>query len=396
MKARKQFDSAVFFRAAPYSIERDYNPPSARRHDFGRAANPRYDHYQTRFEHGSVALWNYIVDNEGRVDLYSAAQFIESHANGLFHRNPNITDSRTQKKLDHLGFETIVNLFGALSERPMQGMSLYLDALNRAMGLDDAYYRARTKNIQKFFEPANGAFLETKWEEARRQSRIAHSEKTFSDAMADAFNDPEMVTKGDFLRRKALLQFISDAYSDFVGEPRIEVKLISASPELGGYHGKDEKTGRNVIGININNFAFQKNFQTALNILMHERHHGSQQFLVDEYKAGKIGKTDANYIAARVAVANMGPYGYIQPDYIAGALAYRDQPIEVEANYAGKLAEYHAHTTYARAPNPIISVRDSHRDKAETKGYEALLDRYPGSSQPPRRNQPPGPRFDPS
>jgi hypothetical protein len=341
--------------------------------EFARANNNSYSQYQERYQHGSKQLWDEVISNQGCVDVYTAKQFVESFEKGLFSQNPNINDPKASSSLDSIGFETAVNLFESLSERPIQGMSLYLDRLNRAMGLDEDYYKERGKHVGRFFEAHNTAFIEKQWEQAKKDGTIAKTETTFSKAMSDAFNNPEMVSRGDFLRRRALLQFISDAYSTFINEPKVEVKLINGPSELGGYNAKDEKTGKQVIGININNFAFQKNFQSALNILMHERHHSSQNHLADMLHEGKIKKGDDLYVASRVAAANMKPHGYIRPDYMAGPLAYRDQPIEAEANYAGKVAEYQSHKTYATAPQPIVSIRQTSKDNIAAKGYEDLV-----------------------
>jgi hypothetical protein len=181
-----------------------------------------------------------VIKNEGKVDIYTGRQFVESFEKKLFKSNPEIRDQKAAGTMDSIGFETAVNLFESLSDRPMQGMSLYLDRLNHAMGLDKDYYRQRTKTIAEFFKPENSGFIEQKWSDAKASGLISSSEDSFHDAIADAFNHPEMVSRGDFLRRKALLQFISDSYSDYVQEPKVEVRLINGPSALGGYNAKDE------------------------------------------------------------------------------------------------------------------------------------------------------------
>jgi hypothetical protein len=89
---------------------------------------------------------------------------------------------------------------------------------------------------------------------------------------------------------------------------------------------------------------------------------------------------------------------------MSGPLAYRDQPIEAEANNAGKLAEYHAHKTYAREPEPLVSVRTKSAQNNVAQGYEDLVDEWRYGKPPmggpvlrPRggagKTPPPGPGF---
>lgn len=340
--------------------------------DYNRAASDRYRQAGPRFQHGSEELWHEVIHNEGKVDFYTAKQFLESHNNKYFQKNSYISDVRTRQPLKNLGFETIINLYDAMTERPMQDNSLYLDLLNQSIDLSKDELTEWTRPVTAFWSEQNKPFIEKKWEEAKDDGLIARSEGTFAQTMAEGFDNPQLISKGGYIRRKAILQFISDAYSDFADEDRVQIELIKGPPGLGGFHTVDERTGQHVIGININNFAFQSNFQSIMNVLNHERYHASDRMLGDQYSSGNIREGDPNYKRARIAAAAMSKHGYISGDAEAGPLAYRDQVIEVGAHHAGKLAEYHTHETYAKEPDPVIGIRGDKERQLLAQEYEEM------------------------
>ena len=340
--------------------------------EFDRAASDRYRQAGPRFNHGSAELWREVTSSQGNVDFFTARQFIESHAKKLFIQNRHITDARVEQPLKNLGFETVINLYDAMTQRPMEDNSQYLDLLNQAIELDEGELKEWAKPVVDFFSSSNTDFLEKKWEHAKRSGKIAPSEGSFSQMMSESFSNPELITKGGYLRRKAILQFISDAYSDYVGEDRPKIELINGPEGLGGFHTVDERTGQHVIGINVNNYAFQSNFQSTMNVLNHERYHASDRMLGDRYRRGEITQSDPRYKRARIAAAAMNENGYISNDTLAGPLAYREQVIEVGAFFAGKLAEFHSNNTYAREPEPVISLRGDKERHLIGKEYEHM------------------------
>lgn len=297
----------------------------------------------------TAALWNDVMLKEGRVDADMARRFVDDALSGAFANDPRIADPRARQGLSSLGFETVVNLYESVASESATGMSLYLRELNIALNLDDAFYEDRVVPVSEFFSDASKPFIEQKWAQAKRAGLIDPAEGSFADAMAEALSNPPIWNKEGLERQVNLLQFICDSYSEFVGETSVRVGLFQGQPGLKGFHAsKDDASGQQeIIGINVLEIG---NFQTCLNILMHERQHASQDRLAEALLDGRIKKGDARYKAARVFAANRANMGYLQPDYQSGPAGYRFQPLEMDAHNAGGIAEYMAFKTYAKKP----------------------------------------------
>ncbi len=326
--------------------------------EFLRAAQQQGQPAQSRFEHGSRALWDTVINSEGKVDFHTARQFLESYHHKYFQRNRGITDPRARESLGSLGFETVINLYEAMAKVPMRDNSLYLDMLNRAIDLSKEEVAEWTRPIRDFYAPENRSFIEQRWELAKRKGLISTAEGTFADTIAQNLAEPELITEGGYHRRKAILQFISDAYSDFANEEHVLIEYVKGPPGLGALHTVDERTGQHVVALNVDNFAFQFSFMFVMNAIHHERYHASDRMLGDKYEAGEIKKGDPEYKRARIAAAGMSRFGYISGHARAGQIAYREQVVEVGAHHAGKIAEYMTHTQFANEPDPLISLRD--------------------------------------
>lgn len=267
-----------------------------------------------------------VISRKGRVDPDSARRFL----NRIFYGNG-------PGSLEKLDIEFKLNLYESIAREDNPRNAVYLDALNQEMGLTKEFYLEQAATAAGFMSDENKQWLEQRWKESGRQG-------TFGDAMAQAIRTPERVgTKG----KTSLLGFIAASYSEYADIRAPHLEFIHAHPNLQG-----ETDGR-VLRINTNTPDFSGNFLGTFHTLMHELEHNRQRDLAADYKAGRIGRDHKDYIAARVFSANMDNFGYIEPDNAAGFSAYEGQIVEVDANFAGRVATRMARQKYGRVPVDI-------------------------------------------
>lgn len=310
------------------------------------AANAGGDHGR-KFD--AATLWHDVARKGGAVSPAEARAFVDGCLRSRFANDNRISDSRAKNGLAGLDFETLVTLYEKIAEEDVPQRSVYLRELNRAMDPGEAFYDKRVQPIRDFFAPGNIAHIEHKWADAKAAGRIPATEGGFADTMAELLAHPPLLSKHEYTRRVSMLQFICDTYSESIGEGTVRVGLFQGQPGLKGFHmGKDSPQGE-VIGINV---IEMHDFRAALNILMHERQHASQDRLAEALEKGRIRKGDPDYIAARLFGANRANHGYLTPDMPAGPQGYIFQPMEVDAHNAGNTAEYVIGRTYGRPPRP--------------------------------------------
>lgn len=314
---------------------------------FAEAANDPFVKSRGKRLSPPANVWNEVIKMGGKVEAETARQFVNDHLSGVFANDVAIQDPRARQDLKSLGFETVIALYESISKSDAKGNSLYLRELNRALDLPDSFYEKRVEPMANFYDQSNKAWMEAKWQEAMKEGRLAHHTMDFESAMAEELTSPPMWNATDARRRIELLQFLSDAFSDFRGETRVRVGLFNGQPGLKGFYMHETDQNEEVIGLNVQELG---NFQACVGIVMHERQHASQQRLADAYTAGKITKGHADYVAARVFAANGGDGGYINGSKEAGMNGYRFQPMEQDAHNAGSVAEYAVFKTYARKP----------------------------------------------
>lgn len=315
---------------------------------FLEASTDPYKKSRGKHRQEPAELWRDVMDKGGNVDADTARQFVNDFLSGVFVNDAGISDIRTRQPLKNLGFEMIISLYEKISDSDAKGNSLYLRELHKALDIPDAFYEKRIEPIANFLGDGQKAWLETKWAEARSEGRLGDHAVRFEDAMAEELTSPPMWGASDAKRRIQLLQFIADAYSDSIGETRVRVGLFNGQPGLKGFYSPPQPGKPEVIGLNIQELS---NFQTCVGIIMHERHHASQQRMAAAYENGQIDKNHPDYKAARIFSANGRNGGYISGDKDgAGMKGYRFQPMEQDAHNAGSAAEYMVFKTYARKP----------------------------------------------
>lgn len=329
-----------------HHIPQEFRAPTLGKSFFESADDP-FQQYRGNRTYEPAKLWNEVIKKKGNVEAETARLFVNDFLSGVFANDAKISDKRARQDLSSLGFETVIKLYERISKSKSKGNSLYLQQLNKALALPDSFYEKRIEPMAKFFGDSERAYMETKWAEARAQGRLSDQGTAFSDAMAEELTSPPIWSAKDVNRRVQMLQFMADAYSDYVGEPRVRVGLFKGQPGLKGFYSPPQPGQDEVIGLNISEIS---NFQACINIIMHERQHASQARLAEAYEAGLIKKGHADYVAARVFSANGRSGGYINGDTEAGHRGYRFQPMEQDAHNAGSVAEYMAFKTYARAP----------------------------------------------
>lgn len=311
------------------------------------AADPGAGANKPQFD--ALDLWNKASKNNGDISVAEARAFVDGCLRSRFANESRISDTRAKSGLMALDTDTLINLYEKIACEDTPERSIYLRELNRAIDPGEKFYEQRITRINHFFSPKNTAMIELRWAEAKRTGRIARSEGNFTDTMADLMAHPPLLSRQEGLRRLAILRFICDTYSESIGELPVAVKLFQGEPGMKGFQvGKDSPHGE-TIGINV---MEMHDFRSALNILMHERQHVSQDRLSDNFMRGLIPKSDPDYLAARIFTANRGNHGYLTPDSLAGPEAYVFQPLEVDAHNAGNTAEYQAVRTYAKPPKP--------------------------------------------
>ena len=294
-------------------------------------------------------LWEEVSSKHGAVSPAEARAFVDGCLRSRFANEKRIGDARARTGLAALDFETLVTLYEKIAEEDVPEGSIYLRELNKAMDPGELFYEKRVAPVRQFFTRGNMPFLEQKWTEAKRAGRIPRAESSFAETMAELLSHPPVLSKNEYIRRLNVLQFICDTYSEYVGEGTVRVGLFQGKPGLKGFHmGKDGPQGE-LIGINL---IEMHDFRSALNILMHERQHASQDRLADALDKGRIKQGDPDYIAARLFGANRANNGYLNPDMPSGPAGYIYQPMEVDAHNAGNTAEYQAGRTYGRPPKP--------------------------------------------
>jgi hypothetical protein len=349
----------------PSIISVDHAPTEFRAPTLGQtffeSANDPFKKARGKRIYKPADLWHEVMSYGGDVEAETARQFVNDFLSGVFANDVDITDPRAGQDLKSLGFEMVITLYEKISQSDAKGNSLYLQQLNKALDLPDTFYEKRVQPMANFYGENQKAWMQTKWEEARRDGRISadHSLR-FEDAMAEELTSPPIWSASDAKRRIQMLQFLCDSYSDYVKEPRIRVGLFNGQPGLKGFYSPPQPGKPEVIGLNVNELS---NFQQCVGIIMHERQHTSQARLSEAYEAGLIKKGDTDYVAARVFSANGAAGGYISGDKEAGHRGYRFQPMEQDAHNAGSVAEYMVFKTYAREPG-IYTERHVRPDKA--------------------------------
>jgi hypothetical protein len=327
--------------ATPYTTLRAVFSENAA--DPGKAA-PKYD---------SFDLWDQVTQNKGAVSPAEARAFVDGCLRSRFANEKRISDPRAKAGMGGLDFETLVTLYEKIAEEDVPQRSIYLRELNKALDQGEAFYEKLIAPVRQFFSRNNIPVLEQKWQDAKRAGRVDKSEGTFADTLATLLSHPPVLSKNEYIRRVGMLQFICDAYSESIGEGSVRVGLFQGQPGLKGFHmGKESPQGE-VIGINL---IEMHDFRSALNILMHERQHASQDRLAEALAKGRIKPGDDNYIAARLFGANRANHGYLSPDMPSGPTGYLFQPMEIDAHNAGNTAEYHATRTYGRPPKPHLGT----------------------------------------
>lgn len=300
-------------------------------------------------EYDAVSLWNAVATNNGHVTPEEARAFVDGCLRSRFANESRITDKHAKDGLEGHDFEVLVTLYEKIAEEDSPSRGLLLAALNRVLDPGDAFYEKRVMPVRQFFAQSNVNVIEKKWDEAKRKGKIDKTEGGFADTMATLLGHPPVLAKDDYMRRVKILQFICDTYSDFIGETTVRVGLFQGQPGLKGFHmGKESPQGE-IIGINV---IEMHDFRSALNILMHERQHATQDRLADALSKGKIKAGDPDYIAARLFAANRTNHGYLQPDLPSGPQGYIYQPMEVDAHNAGNTAEYLVGRTFGKLPKP--------------------------------------------
>lgn len=327
---------------------------------FHAAAHDPFDKSRGKRSYKPADLWKEVTRMGGKVDSETARQFVNDFLSGVFANDPDITDPRAKQGLKDLGFETVITLYETISNSKSGGNSLYLQELSRALDLPDSFYEQRVQPMANFYGEPNKAWMEMKWAEAQREGRLGEHTGSFEQAMGDELSNPPIWGRSDAQRRMQMLQFLSDAYSDFVKEPRVKLGLFNGQPGLKGFYSPPQPGKDEVIGLNVHELS---NFHACVNVIMHERQHASQARLSEAYEAGRIKQGDADYVAARVFSANGASGGYISGDREAGMRGYRFQPLEQDAHNAGSIAEYMSYKTYARKPG-IYTERDVKPNKA--------------------------------
>jgi hypothetical protein len=311
------------------------------------ASDPGAGHNYGHFD--ALDLWNKGSQNNSSLSANEARAFVDGCLRSRFANEKRIGDARAKNGLAALDTETLINLYEKIASEDTPERSIYLRELNRALNPGDAFYEQRVTRVRHFFGRGNTPMIEQRWAEAKRTGRIPKTEGNFADTMADLMAHPPLLSRQEYLRRLSILQFICDTYSESIGETSVPVKLFQGQPGMKGFQvGKDGPQGE-MIGINL---IEMHDFRSALNVLMHERQHVTQDRLSDAYSKGKIQKTDPDYLAARLFTANRNDHGYLTPDSPGGPEAYLYQPMEVDAHNAGNTAEYHATRTYAKPPKP--------------------------------------------
>ncbi len=292
-------------------------------------------------------LWREVTLMGGNVEAETARQFVNDFLSGVFANDVGISDPRARQGLKDLGFETIITLYERISASEEKGNSLYLRELNKALDIPDKFYEKRIEPMANFLGDDHKTALQAKWMEARRDGRLADHGDNFEHAMGEELASPPIWSATDAKRRMQLLQFLSDSYSDSIGETRVRVGLFNGKPGLKGFYSPPQAGKPEVIGLNLQEIS---NFQACVGIIMHERHHASQARLAEAYENGTIGKGHADYMAARIFSANGRAGGYISGGEEAGMRGYRFQPMEQDAHNAGSVAEYMVFKTYAKKP----------------------------------------------
>lgn len=329
-----------------HRIPQEFLAPTLK-HKFFESADDPFKQYRGNRPYEPAKLWNEVLKKKGNVEAETARLFVNDFLSGVFANDAKISDPRARQNLSTLGFEIVIKLYERITKSTAKGNSLYLQELNKALALPDTFYEKRIEPMAKFFGDSERAFLEAKWAEAHAQGRLSDQYASFADAMAEELTSPPIWKAKDATRRVQMLQFMADAYSDYIGEPRVRVGLFKGQPGLKGFYSPPQPGQNEVIGLNISELS---NFQACINIVMHERQHASQARLSEAYEAGTIKKGHADYVAARVFSANGRSGGYISGDTEAGHRGYRFQPMEQDAHNAGSIAEYMAFKTYARQP----------------------------------------------
>lgn len=299
------------------------------------------------------------VITEQKISAEDARSFVNNIYYGGFHDvfsviedAINIPDGRLSSFIDQHGLsafpvELKLNLYEAIANdvAGSKNNAVYLNELNREMGLTQEFYAAQTLEVQQFFAPENKEWIEAKWTQAGNGG-------TFEDAISrqltsiNGLNDPNA---------QNLAAFMINAFSEFHGRPQPEVNFINENPNLCGAAGC-KTDGTAVINLNMNASSFKNgNFLKVVDTAFHESKHIQQKQLGQKYLAGEIDRSHPDYVAARVFAANLeSRAGYLTPDNELGHEAYENQPVEIDARASGRMAAHLVKTMYGR--NNIIQA----------------------------------------
>lgn len=266
----------------------------------------------------------YVEEHEGKVDPENARRYL----NHVFY------SGQTETTLRDLPLETKLSLYEAVADEHNPRNALYLNALNEEMGLTEKFYAHNAKSIDSFF--TDTPRLEAAWTDSQdtRTSYAAVMKKIVT-------NDPSIT----YEETTAALGFMAEEYANHCGVDVPKLVYFNGRPESLGYQCEGE------IGINLSSPHFLNNPQQLINTLFHEVDHMKQHAMGQAYRDGDIGEKHQDYIAARVFAANLKTKnGYIQPQNLLGHQAYKNQPVEIAARYAGDHAVKVATNQYGNGP----------------------------------------------
>ena len=256
--------------------------------------------YNTLTQNQTATLAAEVVQKEGNVDSVTARRFI-THV--LYGSYPRID-------LENLPTNLKLNLADAIASDQREPSSVaYLDALYQSFGFNRILINAAEKEVIDFFKPENLEIVGSHWPQGNFVNLLNSMTNNGSAFSAD--------------QKLEVLQFLSNAYNDFLNAPPTKVQLFEGDPNLKGYY--EPKTGS--VFLNSNTPEFKNDFSKLVNTIFHENKHNS-----DLHPSEDVGNTYARLM-------NVNARGYISAEAGLGYDSYRRQPLELSAHAAGNAAE---------------------------------------------------------
>jgi hypothetical protein len=323
------------------------NPQTSAAKDFNKQAPKNLN--VKKFD--ALALWNKFQKNVKSLTPEESAAFVDGCLSSRFLNDARITDPRKKDIFTKLTFNEVTTLYDKITDKPTASHHVYLSTLNKCFDFDKTFYERAAQPMAAFFSPKNAAFIEDKWIRAKAAGQIK-SPDSFAKTLGRYLTDEPILGQSDFEDRIHTLQFIVDAYSNFINESSVRFGVFKADANSKGKYINNAVQGE-IVAINMLELY---NFKSAINVTMHERQHATQMRLAMKLERGLINKTDSSYKAARAFYLNFKENGYVVPtaDGKVTMREYINQPIEIDAHYAGILAETTAVKTYGIAPTPRI------------------------------------------